>query len=173
MTTLPAITRVRNRALASGAGRREQQPQNARPEGLTSLVERHPPGGGLLRGGVSQRDDRRHLPGRRRRGVDLARGPPLLQKSDEQPDAPGLVLHNDGIPLRREQLLAHVASGRKRAAEVRTTVHDVATDGDVVAARYVLTAVMRKGAVIETEIFMFGRLAADGRLREMTQLTRA
>ena len=86
--------------------------------------------------------------------------------------APGFVLRNDGIPLDRERLLAHVASGRKRAAEVRTTVHDVATTGDLVAARYVLTAVMRKGQVIETEIFMFGRLAPDGRLRELTQLTR-
>jgi hypothetical protein len=42
----------------------------------------------------------------------------------------------------------------------------------VVAARYVLVAVMRKGQVIETDIFMFGRLAPDGRLREITQLTR-
>jgi hypothetical protein len=86
--------------------------------------------------------------------------------------APGFVLTNDGIPLDRGRLLAHVASGRKRAAEIRTTVHEVAATGDVVAARYVLTAVMRKGEVIETEIFMFGRLAPDGRLREMTQLTR-
>jgi predicted SnoaL-like aldol condensation-catalyzing enzyme len=85
--------------------------------------------------------------------------------------APGFVLHNDGVPLSREQLLAHFASGRKRAAEVHTTVHDVATSGDMVAARYVLTAVMRKGQIVETEIFMVGRLAADGRLREMTQLT--
>ena len=86
--------------------------------------------------------------------------------------APDFVLHSDGTPLDRARLLAHVTSGRKRAAEVRTTVHDVAATGDVVAARYVLTAVMRKGEVIETEIFMFGRLAPDGRLREMTQLTR-
>jgi hypothetical protein len=87
-------------------------------------------------------------------------------------DAPGFVLHNDGTPLDRERLIAHVASGRKRAAEVRVAVRDVATTGDVVAARYVLTAVMRKGEVIDTEIFMFGRLAPDGRLREVTQLTR-
>ncbi|HEX5200482.1 nuclear transport factor 2 family protein [Paractinoplanes rhizophilus] len=86
--------------------------------------------------------------------------------------APGFVLSNDGIVLDRDRLLAHVASGRKRAAEIRTTVHAVATTGDVVAARYVLTAVMRKGQVIDTEIFMFGRLAPDGRLREVTQLTR-
>src|SRR3954454_21545759 len=59
--------------------------------------------------------------------------------------APGFVLHNDGVPLDRDRLLAHVASGRERAAEIRIVVHDVATTGDVVAARYELTAIMRKG----------------------------
>ena len=116
-------------------------------------------------------------------GTDLAgyleRYPLEITFGDEEPaevfdryHAPGFVLHNDGIALDRERLLAHVASGRKRAAEIRTSVHDVAATGDVVAARYVLTAVMRKGQVIETEILMFGRLAPDGRLREVTQLTR-
>ena len=118
------------------------------------------------------------LPGR-----DLAeylnRYPWEVTFSDEDPaevidryHAPGFVLTNDGIPLDRDRLLAHVVSGRKRAVEVRTTVHDVATTGNVVAARYELTAVMRRGAIIETEIFMFGRLAPDGRLSEVTQLTR-
>jgi hypothetical protein len=45
------------------------------------------------------------------------------------------------------------------------------TDGDVVAARYVFDRCHVQGATIETETFMFGRLAADGRLREITQLT--
>lgn len=110
----------------------------------------------------------------------LQRYPQEITFGDDDPatvfdryHAPGFVLHNDGVPLSRQQLLAHIASGRRRAAEVRTTVHDAAADGDVVAARYVLTAVMRKGDVIETEIFMFGRLAGDGRLRALTQLTRA
>jgi hypothetical protein len=44
------------------------------------------------------------------------------------------------------------------------SVQEVVNDGKRVAARYVLTAVMAKGQVVPTEIFMFGRLAADGRL---------
>src|SRR5687768_5353331 len=83
------------------------------------------------------------------------------------------ILTNDGLPLDRERLLAHMRAGRKRAAEIRVSIQEVLRSDDRVAARYVLTAVMRKGGVIPTEIFMFGQLAADGRLRRATQLTRS
>lgn len=82
------------------------------------------------------------------------------------------VLTSDGLPLDRERLLAHVRSGRKRAAGISVSVRDVLVAGDRVAAHYVLTAVMRKGQVIPTEIFMFGTLGADGRLRSAVQVTR-
>lgn len=85
---------------------------------------------------------------------------------------PDFVLTSDGLPLDRERLLAHVRSGRKRAAEVSVSVRDALVSGDRVAAHYVLTAVMRKGQVISTEIFMFGTLGADGRLQSAVQVTR-
>jgi len=85
---------------------------------------------------------------------------------------PDYVLISDGLPLDRERLLAHVRAGRRRAAEVKVSVQETMISGGRVAARYVLTAVMRKGQVISTEIFMFGCLAADGRLQEVVQLTR-
>jgi hypothetical protein len=44
--------------------------------------------------------------------------------------------------------------------------------GDHVAARYRLIAELRKGGTIRTEIYMFGELAADGRLRRAVQATR-
>ena len=53
-----------------------------------------------------------------------------------------------------------------------TDVHEVLATGDQVAARYTLTAVMRKGQRIATEIFLFGELDPDGRLRRIHQLTR-
>jgi hypothetical protein len=74
--------------------------------------------------------------------------------------------------LDRDRLLAHVRTGRRNATSVRVAVHDAVTEGERVAARYTLTAVMRKGAVVATEIYMFGRLAPDGRLRHVEQLTR-
>ncbi|MBX7264698.1 nuclear transport factor 2 family protein [Micromonospora sp. Llam7] len=105
--------------------------------------------------------------------------PQEIAFGDEEPAAvfdryhtPDFILTNDGLPLDRGRLLAHVHSGRRRAVEIRTVVREVVNDGEQVAARYVLTAVMRRGQPISTEIFMFGRLAADGRLRSVTQLTR-
>jgi hypothetical protein len=80
---------------------------------------------------------------------------------------------NDGVRLDRDRLLAHVQTGRRNAGSVQVMVHDAVVDGDRLAARYTLTATMRKGQVIATEIYMFGQLAADGRLRQVNQVTRS
>jgi hypothetical protein len=85
---------------------------------------------------------------------------------------PDFVLYNDGIPLDREKLLAHVRPARRRATSVHTELQETLVSGDRVAARYILTAVMAKGNVIATEIYMFGQLAGDGRLQRVDQLTR-
>jgi hypothetical protein len=109
----------------------------------------------------------------------LTRYPHELTFGDDEPAAvfdryhsPEFVLYNDGLPLDRERLLAHVNSARKRVASVHTDVHEVLVAPDRVAARYTLTAVMRKGQRIATEIFLFGELDPDGRLRRIHQLTR-
>jgi hypothetical protein len=85
---------------------------------------------------------------------------------------PDFVMCNDGIPLDREKLLAHVRPARKRATGVRVEVHETVRTADRVAARYTLTADMASGNTIATEIYMFGQLAADGRLRRVDQVTR-
>jgi hypothetical protein len=86
---------------------------------------------------------------------------------------PTFDLVNDGMRLDRDRLLAHAKTGRRNAVRVQVVVHDAMTDGDRVAARYTLTATMRKGAVIATEIYMFGHLAPDGRLHHVDQVTRS
>ncbi|MET7670186.1 nuclear transport factor 2 family protein [Micromonospora luteifusca] len=86
---------------------------------------------------------------------------------------PDFVLYNDGVPLDREKLLAHVRPARKRASSIYVDVHDTVIQDDRVAARYTLGAVMRKGGnTIATEIYLFGGLAADGRLRRIDQISR-
>ncbi|MDG6108697.1 nuclear transport factor 2 family protein [Dactylosporangium aurantiacum] len=85
---------------------------------------------------------------------------------------PGFVLHSDGLPLDRERLIAHARPARKRVASIGIDVHEVLDTGGRIAARYTLTAVMRKGATVTTEIFMFGELSDDGRLRRVDQMTR-
>lgn len=86
--------------------------------------------------------------------------------------SPGFELWNDGRRLDREGLLAHVQAGRRNANRIDVTVHEVVRDGDRVAARYTLRALMRRGRVAASEIFMFGALDTDGRLRRVEQLTR-
>jgi hypothetical protein len=110
----------------------------------------------------------------------LTRYPWQLVFGDQEPSAvldryhtPDFDMINDGLRLDRDQLLAHVVTGRKNATDVQVVVHDAVTDGDLVAARYTLTAAMRKGSVIATEIYMFGHLAPDGRLRHIDQITRS
>jgi hypothetical protein len=86
--------------------------------------------------------------------------------------APGCVIASDGIEMDRQRLLDHVRPARRRVAEVRVDVIDALVSDARVAARYTLTATLRNGGEIATEIHMFGRLADDGRMQRVDQLTR-
>lgn len=87
----------------------------------------------------------------------------------------GLVRRGRRSHRRRQQhrIPLHVRAARKNAVGLHVEVHEAITGKDRVAARYTLTATMRKGAVIATEIYMFGRLDSDGRLRSVCQATRS
>ncbi|WP_327010693.1 hypothetical protein OHA72_27515 [Dactylosporangium sp. NBC_01737] len=109
----------------------------------------------------------------------LTRYPHELTFGDEEPavvfgryHTDDFVLRNDGIPLDKQRLLDHVKVGRRNAAQIDVEVHDALISGGQVAARYTLTAVMRRGQVIATEIHMFGQLTTDGRLLRVEQLSR-
>ncbi|MFF0372217.1 MULTISPECIES: nuclear transport factor 2 family protein [unclassified Micromonospora] len=110
----------------------------------------------------------------------LARYPQEAGLGDEDPatvldryHTPDYELVNDGVLLDRKRLLDHIRPARKRAIGLRVEVEQALVDGDQVAARYRLIAELRKGGTITTEIYMFGELAADGRLRRAIQATRA
>ncbi|MGS2646663.1 nuclear transport factor 2 family protein [Streptosporangium sp. LJ11] len=109
----------------------------------------------------------------------LVRYPQEAGLGDEEPatvldryHTPDYELVNDGVRLDRKRLLDHIRPARKRATGLRVEVEQALVDGDQVAARYRLIAEMRKGGTITTEIYMFGELAADGRLRRAIQATR-
>ncbi|TQJ16009.1 nuclear transport factor 2 family protein [Kribbella jejuensis] len=78
---------------------------------------------------------------------------------------------NDGVSLDRQRLIAHVRPARKRATSVEVEVHDAVVGEGFAAARYTLTATMRKGSPIVTEIRAFSTLAEDGRLLRTEQFT--
>lgn len=112
-------------------------------------------------------------------GTYLTQYPQELTFGEEDAEAvfdryhtPDFVMCNDGIRLDREKLLAHVRPARKRAKGVQVAVHETVTTAGRVAARYTLTADMATGNTIATEIYMFGQLAADGRLQRVDQITR-
>ncbi|SCE66289.1 SnoaL-like domain-containing protein [Micromonospora coriariae] len=109
----------------------------------------------------------------------LVRYPQEAGLGDEDPamvldryHTPDYELVNDGVLLDRKRLLDHIRPARKRAVGLRVEVEQALVDGDQVAARYRLIAELRKGGTITTEIYMFGKLAADGRLRCAIQATR-
>lgn len=86
--------------------------------------------------------------------------------------APGFVLRNDGLPMGRDALVAHRRPARRNVVEMSVDVHEALAEGDRMAARFTIVAAMRQGHTVRTDIHMFGRLAADGRLQEIDQLTR-
>lgn len=109
----------------------------------------------------------------------LRRYPEEMAFSEDDPDVildryctSDFEFWNDGIRLDRERLVAHVRPVRKNAVSVRIDVHDALVSGDRVAARYTMDATLRKGRAVTTEIHMFGRLAPDGRLCRIDQITR-
>ncbi|MFI7281389.1 nuclear transport factor 2 family protein [Micromonospora chersina] len=97
---------------------------------------------------------------------------------EEDPDlvmdryhTPDIAWRTDGLHLDRARLIAHARPVRRNVTRCDVDVLDTLVCGDRVAARYTMTAVTR-GRTVVTEIHMFGRLAPDGRLRRIDQLTR-
>ncbi|MFC0002857.1 nuclear transport factor 2 family protein [Micromonospora siamensis] len=84
---------------------------------------------------------------------------------------PDVVWLTDGVRLDRQRLIDHARPVRRTVSRCDVEVHEVLRDGDRIAARYALHAVNR-GREVTSEVHMFGRLAPDGRLRRIDQLTR-
>ena len=103
---------------------------------------------------------------------EMAFGPDAPEDVLDRYCTPDFEHHNDGVRLDRERLVAHVRPVRRNAVSVRVDVHDAMVSGDRVAARYTMDATLRKGRRVITEIYMFGLLAPDGRLRRIDQITR-
>lgn len=103
--------------------------------------------------------------------ADVAFGPEPPEAVFDRYHCEDFVMVNDGISLDRQRLIAHVRPARKRATSVEVEVHDAVVGERFAAARYTLTATMRKGNPIVTEIRAFSTLAPDGRLTHTDQYT--
>lgn len=78
----------------------------------------------------------------------------------------------DGIEIDRDKLIAHLRPVRKNLVSWRYEVHEALLEQEKLAARFTIHAQLRKGRMISTEVYLFGELTPDGRLRRSTQLTR-
>lgn len=78
----------------------------------------------------------------------------------------------DGIEIDRDKLIAHLRPVRKNLVSWRYEVHEALLQKEKLAARFTIHAQLRKGRMISTEVYLFGELTPDGRLRRSTQLTR-
>lgn len=107
--------------------------------------------------------------------------------SDEDPGAildryfvPEFEYCNEGLVIDRQRMIDHVRPVRRNvdgealaaADHAGVEVHEALVSGDRFAARYTLRTRMRKGKTFAAEIYMFGRLAADGRIERVDQVTR-
>ena len=78
----------------------------------------------------------------------------------------------DGITLDRQRLIDHLRPIRKNLVSCSYDVHEAIRIDDRLAARFTIHAEMRRGRTISTEVYLFGELAPDGRIRRTTQATR-
>ncbi|MBG0817518.1 nuclear transport factor 2 family protein [Planomonospora sp. ID82291] len=107
--------------------------------------------------------------------------------SDEEPGAildryfvPDFEYCNDGLVIDRQRMIDHARPVRKNVdkeamlADDRSGVeiHEVLVSGDRIAARWTLRTKLRKGRTFTAEIYMFGRLASDGRIRRIDQISK-
>jgi len=85
---------------------------------------------------------------------------------------PGIAVIADGVTLDRQRLIDHLRPVRKNLVDGSYDVHEAVRDGDRLAARFTIHAKMRRGRTISTEVFLFGEVAPDGRIRRTTQASR-
>jgi hypothetical protein len=78
----------------------------------------------------------------------------------------------DGVTLDRQRLIDHLRPVRRNLVAWEYDVHEEVRSGDRLAARFTIHAELRRGQTLSTEVYLFGEVAPDGRLRRTTQATR-
>lgn len=85
---------------------------------------------------------------------------------------PDVVQMSDGVPFDRAKLVAHLRPIRKNLVAYRYEVHEALVDGDRIAARLTIHAELRHERAVSTDVYLFGEITPDGRIRRTHQLTR-
>lgn len=72
----------------------------------------------------------------------------------------------------RDGFAAHIRALRAVAAEGIVKVSEAVREGDRIADRHEVTVTTRDGTTSRIEVYLFGELADDGRLRRVDEITR-
>ena len=105
--------------------------------------------------------------------------PQTMALSEEDPGTvfdrfhtPDAVYVSDGLRLDRTRVVEHARPARKNVLACEVDVHRVVHAGQEAAAHYTLVARMRKGRTVTTHVATFARIADDGRIAHIDQVTR-
>jgi hypothetical protein len=78
----------------------------------------------------------------------------------------------DGTLSDRAGFVAHIRALRGLAAGGTIKVCEALREGERIADRHEVTVTRRDGSTSRIEVYLFGELAADGRLRRVDEITR-
>jgi hypothetical protein len=84
--------------------------------------------------------------------------------------APDYQQRTDGELVGRDGFASHIRA--LRAVTVSVSVLDVVREGNRIADRHEVTVTKRDGTTSRLEVYLFGELAEDGRLRRVDEITR-
>jgi hypothetical protein len=86
--------------------------------------------------------------------------------------APDYTQLTDGVPADYDEFVAHIRMLRSRCTGGRITVERWVCDGAAFADRHTATITKADGSTLTSEVYLFGEVDADGRLRHVEELTR-
>ena len=78
----------------------------------------------------------------------------------------------DGELASRDGFARHIRAVRALAADGTIKVREAIREGNRIADRHEVTVTRRDGATSRIEVYLFGELASDGRLRRVDEITR-
>lgn len=85
--------------------------------------------------------------------------------------APDYRQYTDGEVTDRDGFAAHIAALRALTVAGRIEVLEIVRQGNRIADRHEVTVTRRDGTTSRMEIYLFGELAADGRLRRVDEIS--
>lgn len=86
--------------------------------------------------------------------------------------APGYTQLTDGVPAGYDEFVAHIRLLRSRCAEGRIVMERFVRDGETFADQHTVAVTKLDGGTLTAEVYVFGEVDGDGRLRWLEEVTR-